>query len=371
MQKVAIILLFCYWLIPGKTVGQDIFKGYESLFSQPLSYTIHYTGDSITIDGRADEKAWQRAGWTENFTDIEGNRKPAPPLRTRVKMLWGENNLYIFAEMEDPHVWATLTQHDAIIFRDNDFEVFIDPDGDTHNYFEIEVNALNTIFDLFLSKPYRNQGTILTSWNAENLRSAVHVNGTLNQPGDTDKSWTVEMAIPFAALRTGGPFIKPVANTFWRLNFLRVQWDIEASEGKYKKKTDASGKALPEHNWAWSPQGIINMHYPERWGYVRFAGEDETGINNTTLIPAGEEIKKYLWLVYYKQKDHLQKNRGYAKDLAALDMPGTITLHNGSAYTLILEATPLQFTATILRNGREEWQIDQNGKITKATQQQP
>src|SRR3712207_6853585 len=32
-------------------------------------------------------------------------------------------------------------QHDAIIYHDNDFEVFIDPDNDTHQYFEIEVNA--------------------------------------------------------------------------------------------------------------------------------------------------------------------------------------------------------------------------------------
>ena len=47
------------------------------------------------------------------------------------------------------------TQHDAVIFHNNDFEVFIDPDGDTHNYYELEINALNTVWDLFITKPYR------------------------------------------------------------------------------------------------------------------------------------------------------------------------------------------------------------------------
>jgi hypothetical protein len=44
--------------------------------------------------------------------------------------------------LESPHVWATLTNHDTVIFQDPDFEVFIDPDGDTHNYYEFEINPL-------------------------------------------------------------------------------------------------------------------------------------------------------------------------------------------------------------------------------------
>ena len=60
--------------------------------------------------------------------------------------------------MEEPHVWGTLTKHDSVIFHDNDFEVFIDPNGDTLEYYEFEINALNTGWDLFLDKPYRQGG---------------------------------------------------------------------------------------------------------------------------------------------------------------------------------------------------------------------
>src|SRR5207302_4948895 len=64
----------------------------------------------------------------------------------------------VFAELEEPHVWGTITRKNKVIFYDNDFEVFIDPDGDNHNYYEFEINALNTIWELTLVKPYRNGG---------------------------------------------------------------------------------------------------------------------------------------------------------------------------------------------------------------------
>ena len=109
--------------------------------------------------------------------DIEGSLKPNPPLQTKVKMLWDDSCLYIAAQINDPGVWATLTHHDDIIFRDNDFEVFINPNNTTHQYFELEFNALNTVFDLFLNKPYRNGGNAMINWNAEGLRSAVKIAG--------------------------------------------------------------------------------------------------------------------------------------------------------------------------------------------------
>jgi hypothetical protein len=79
--------------------------------------------------------------------------------------------LYIAAELVEPDIWATIKRRDEVVYYDNDFEIFIDPDGDTHNYFEIEVNAFNTIFDLFMPKPYRNGGPALQTWDVHGLRS--------------------------------------------------------------------------------------------------------------------------------------------------------------------------------------------------------
>ena len=101
--------------------------------------------------------------------DIEGDRRPEPRFRTRMKMLWDDQALYIAAELEEPHVWATLTEHDSVIFHDNDFEVFLDPDGDSHLYAELELNALNTTWDLLLPKPYKDGGKAVDAWEIAGL----------------------------------------------------------------------------------------------------------------------------------------------------------------------------------------------------------
>src|SRR5436190_86878 len=100
----------------------------------PQGYLCRYTSKPIQIDGKLDDTAWASAPWTTDFLDIQGPSKTKPRFRTRAKMLWDEEYLYVSAELEEPHIWGTLTNHDSVIFQDPDFEVFIDPDGDTHRY---------------------------------------------------------------------------------------------------------------------------------------------------------------------------------------------------------------------------------------------
>jgi hypothetical protein len=222
----------------------------------PLSYTCLKTSGPIHIDGKMDEPAWGQAQWTPDFVDIEGNSKPRPKFRTRVKMLWDDDYLYIAAEIEESDVKATLTQHDAVIFKDNDFEVFLKPLPKSESYYEFEINALNTSWDLFLPKPYNVGGQADNSWEIEGLRTAVGVQGTLNKSDDKDKGWIVEIAIPLKAFASRQDVPHPTDGSTWRINFSRVEWTA------HKKNED---------NWVWSPQGAINMHLPEHWGYLHFS----------------------------------------------------------------------------------------------------
>ena len=232
----------------------------------PQRYVCHVAAGSIMIDGRLDDAAWARASWTNSFVDIEGPGKPGPRYRTQAKMAWDEKYLYIAAELEESHVWGTLTGHDQIVFHDNDFEIFIDPDGDTREYYEIEINALNTIFDLLLVRTYIDGGPARHDWNLEGLRSAVFIDGTLNDPRDTDTGWSVELALPWSSLaKFAHRPAPPRSGDTWRMNFSRVQWRHRIVNGWYQKVPDT-----PEDNWVWSPQGEINMHLPRRWGYVEF-----------------------------------------------------------------------------------------------------
>ena len=260
------ILLFLPQLIFGQTDRFQIDVSNQVLV--PKTYVVAKTKKPLKIDGKA-EKAWEQAPFSEPFLDIEG----ALPVtyNTQMKMLWDENYLYVFARLEEPHVWGTLKRRDTIIYLNNDFEVFIDPSPNTETYAEIEINALNTVWDLLLDKPYRVGGFANFHWNLDALKTAVHVNGTLNVSKDTDSGWSVEMAIPMKALiELKNDHRQAIQEgDQWRMNFSRVQWDHDIIQGKYtRKKID--GKLQPEHNWVWSNQTQINMHMPENWGIVQF-----------------------------------------------------------------------------------------------------
>jgi hypothetical protein len=238
--------------------------GAKSTNVQPKTYSCPKTTTPPPQDGNLETGPWTKAPWTEDFVDISTD--VIPRFRTRAKMLWDDQNFYVAAEMEEPHVWATLTERDSVIFHDNDFEIFIDPDGDAKRYFEIEINALNTVWDLYLPLAYRDGGSAVNEWDIEGLQTKVHVHGTLNDPSDFDQSWVVEFAIPWECFReNGGMPCPPRPGDEWRINFSRVEWQVTVEEGKYVKVPDT-----PEDNWVWSPQGVIDMHQPEQWGKVRF-----------------------------------------------------------------------------------------------------
>ncbi len=270
----------------------------------PEQYICYRTDTPLKIDGRLNEDAWQKAPWTNEFVDIEGSLKPLPYLKTRVKMLWDDEYFYCAAEMEEPHVWAKLKDRDAVIFHDNDFELFIDPDGDTHEYYELEVNALNTQWDLLLIKPYRDGAPAINAWDIQGLKTAVHIDGTLNNPRDTDRGWSIEIAVPWEVLKQcAHKEAPPNDGDQWRVNYSRVQWETEIKNRKYVKKTDSlSGKNLPEHNWVWSPQGLIAMHYPEMWGIVQFS-ESIAGSNSAVFkFDPIEDAKWALRKLYYAER---------------------------------------------------------------------
>lgn len=244
----------------------------ESKGIPPKEYNCWYSYQSIDIDGSLEDAAWQKAEWSDQFADITGDPDKTPPLSTRFKMLWDDSCLYIGFEIEESHIWATFTERESVIFHENDVEVFIDPDGDGENYIELEINALGTIWDLLMNKPYNKGGHADSKWNIDGLRSAVALEGTINNPSDRDTQWTVELAIPLKSITDYSKNKKALrSGDSWRMNFSRVEWDLETTDGTYIKMKDAeTGEPLHEHNWSWTPQGEVNMHIPESWGHIHF-----------------------------------------------------------------------------------------------------
>lgn len=242
------------------------------------------------IDGKLDEPVWHKVSRSSRFVDLIAG---TPTLYdTRAAVLWDDGYLYIGFWLEEPRVTATLTERDAPIYQDNDAELFI---AGADGYYEFEINAYGTIYEVLffwedvfekkgyarmaefdrshaLSRPFNGVGLRnhprgprigFWNWDYPGLRSAAHIQGTLNDDSDTDKGWTVELALPWEGLeilaRGDGRSVPPESGDIWRMDFSRFN-TYKTSEG------DSGG-------WAWSSHGVWDSHVPECFTYIRFSDE--------------------------------------------------------------------------------------------------
>uniref|UniRef100_A0A7S4HKW8 Carbohydrate-binding domain-containing protein n=1 Tax=Odontella aurita TaxID=265563 RepID=A0A7S4HKW8_9STRA len=250
----------------------------------PRAYVAAHTPNPITINGDIDKPEWNSVPWSLPFDDIRGpddappSERPTTRQRTRMKMMWDEDFLYVCALIEsDFTVTAEFTDRNSPIFqKDSDFEVFLDPAGTCARYKELELNAINTVWNLMIDKPYGDGGGEYSGRIAEpgeeryyevySQRTATKlVSGTLNDPDGGGATWAVELALAHSdTLSDGTAGESPRRGDMWRINFSRVE-----------KRGDV--------NWTWQPQriwdpvekrvaGMVNMHLPDSWGYVVFGG---------------------------------------------------------------------------------------------------
>jgi len=341
-------------------------------FNPPV-YVCPRAGKDFVLDGNIDKPFWKDIPFTDDFLDIEGSHMPVPRFATRAKLAWDDENLYIAGLLMGNEIWANQTERDSVIFRDNDFEIFIDPDSDTQQYYEFEMNALNTVWDLLLTKAYRDLGKPVNCFDIHGLKTAVHINGELQSLDSSNVSWSVEVVIPFASICECTPeSALPKAGDFYRLNFSRVQWNTYLADKKIKKVTrPGSEQPLPEDNWVWSPTGVINIHYPELWGFIFFAPEGYTG---TYEIPEIERVKWELRKLYYAERLYFDRRGRYTDNekelLAVLDRFSPIKANKtvkplGYSYAV----TPHCFEISCKGPDGEDVSIFADGKIKVYTKE--
>ncbi|MDL2278510.1 carbohydrate-binding family 9-like protein [Parabacteroides sp. OttesenSCG-928-G07] len=330
----------------------------------PPNYICYKITNPITIDGIISASEWDAIPWIEGFKDIMGDKGKAPHLETKVKMAHDDTGIYFAAWMEEPHIWATYTEHDSPLYQDKAFEIVFDLNNNTHDYLEYEVNALGTVWDLYLSKPYRDNPVTFNDWEFMGMKSAVHLDGTLNNPNDTDKSWSVEVFIPWKSLYQVVPRKrKPADGDQIRMNFQRVHWPLLIKDGKYEKAPKPEGERFAESYWLWAPIGTPSTHLPEFWGYVQFsdkmAGTEEVAF----LKNPEEDIRWMLRNLYYRQNEYKRATGAYASVLSVLKPEDVCP--SGWINKLTLDTTPTMYEIT-LSTDNAIWHIRQDGLVWKS-----
>ncbi len=221
--------------------------------------------EPVQVDGRLDEAVWAAAGRSARLEAADGGKVPAD-LATTVLAAYDNATLYLAFSVRDPAIESPYKNRDDELWNSDAVEVFLDPGADGKDYLEIQISPANVVFDALFASHRTPDWAQARAWNAAGLKTAVRVTGTLNQPGDGDTGYDVEVAIPFADLPGFGK-TPPDASSTLRANFFR----IEARDGKV-----AGAQAF-------SPAGG-DFHDLSKAGTVRFEAEAATA--PTPISPA-------------------------------------------------------------------------------------
>ena len=141
--------------------------------------------------------------------------------------MFDKNYLYIGAELTDRDMiqYAEENQMKLAGLGDS-ITVYLKP-ANSPSYWECQAAPNGKIASFFVpTRGYPanpNEKTVMPG-----MKAGVKVQGTINKYQDTDKGWTVEIAIPLAQLKKAGAEFKP--GTAWTMLIARINYNFNVND---------------------------------------------------------------------------------------------------------------------------------------------
>ncbi|MCG3172754.1 MAG: hypothetical protein GMKNLPBB_00909 [Myxococcota bacterium] len=221
---------------------------------------VRRTTGPIAVDGVLNEADWKGAASTGLFVRSMRADPSPPELETTARLLWDDAFLYVAFEVQDTDVWSGYGQRDEPIFDEEVAEIYIDADNDQATYHEFQISPANVLFDAYFEKRRSPDWRVAAQYNA-NVKSAVRVDGALNERNDRDRGWTAELAIPFAELKAIRN-IPPKPGDRFRGNLYRID----------RKEREGGGVFA-----AWRPLSAGDFHLLQDFGFFVFSDRKADG----------------------------------------------------------------------------------------------
>lgn len=250
---------------------------FNSIAQERKELTAKRVDISVKLDGVLTEAFWETVPIATDFKMLQPDNGPSAPEshRTEVKIAYNDEAIYIGAYLYDNAPQTILkeySQRDNIFVEADVFTVAINTFNDGINENKFYVTAAGTQADSKTLQSSRRSNDF--NWSAV-WESAISI---------TNKGWTVEMKIPYAALR----FQNSDTQT-WGINFLR---DIKKRNEIYSwNLVDRTIGRESQYNGIL--RGITNIKPPMRLSFFPFVSVEykTTKGNSIDQINTGLDIK--------------------------------------------------------------------------------
>lgn len=249
-------------------------------FCQKKSIAAVRTSASLVIDGRISEDAWKASPIATDFIMFapDNGKKIADAQRTEVRFLYDDEAVYIAAHLKDDPklVLKEISQRDIVGTADM-FGVFLNGFNDGQQDFQFFVTASGVQLDRLATE----DGEVnVSNFSQDMTWDAIWDSATQL----TDDGWTVEIKIPYAALRFSKEQIQN-----WGINFYReIRRDRQVYTWNF---VDAKIAATRVQNGILT--GIQDIKTPTRLFFIPYASyyyeDTPAGVGNT--VKAGMDIK--------------------------------------------------------------------------------
>jgi hypothetical protein len=224
---------------------------------QPL-YKVAKAKGPITVDGKMDEDSWQNAS-VQPFSYFYRSDNTPEKQNTKFRMLWDNENLYLFYEMEDTSLTAREKNFDAKPYFDDCIEFFCMPVPDSiYMHFAFELNIWKVSYDFVILWKFNNgRHVYINSYNPV-YKAEVTYNGTINIDTDIDRGWRIELAIPFTAFSDFYSSYPAKPGTRWAFQAVRQDRNFVSD------KMRSTSTLFPIYDIR------KDVHQPSRFGLLEF-----------------------------------------------------------------------------------------------------
>lgn len=237
----------------------------------PVLNVVKVPAGTIIIDGKLNEAQWGNAETAKDFVEIEPGDNTSSPVKTEVKVLYDDDNIYFGFVCYDDQMSSlrvSLTDRDKI-FNDDFVGFIMDTYNDDKRGYEIFFN------------PYGIQGD--GTWTPDG--ESFDFDMVFDSEGKLYKDkWIVEAAIPFKNLR-----FPDKENQEWKIHFIRTRARESRVQMSWAVISRDNSELLPQ---AGILKGIKNVKSAKQLEILPYVIGSQTGSKSDIEDPNSEFVNE-------------------------------------------------------------------------------